>query len=134
MTRALELAIQSQHDQDGGPGRYCTPGYVEIQRATCWTTLGKPKQAITLFEGELARLPFVHRRDRGVYLARLSIAHAANGELDAARAKAEEAMMISQATGSGRIITELRPLHGKLAQRQTMSDASQLLKALRIST
>jgi transcriptional regulator with XRE-family HTH domain len=131
---ALSLAVQSQREQDGGPGRYCTPGYVEIQRATCLMTLGKPKRAIDLFERELARLPLVHRRDRGVYLARLSISYEANGDRDAARAKAQDALMIAQATGSGRIITELQPLQERLAQRQPLPDASQLLKALGIST
>jgi hypothetical protein len=131
---ALRFAVQSQREQESGPGRYCTPGYVEIQRATCWTTLGKPKRAIDLFERELARLPLVHRRDRGVYLARLSVAYEASGDRDAARAKAQDALMVAQATGSGRIMTELRPLQGTMTRRGPLPDASQLLNALGIST
>jgi transcriptional regulator with XRE-family HTH domain len=131
---ALDFAVQSQREQEAGPGRYCTPGYVEIQRATCWITLGKPKRAIDLFERELARLPLVHRRDRGVYLARLSVAYGANGDRDASCAKAQDALMIAQTTGSGRIITELRPLQGTLTRREPIPDASYLLKALGIST
>ena len=61
-------------DHDEGPGRYCAPAYVEIQRAATWIELGRPERAITLFEDSLARLPSVHRRDRGVYLARLASA------------------------------------------------------------
>jgi hypothetical protein len=41
-----------------GPGRYCTPAYVEIQRAATWVELGRPERAITLFEDSLARLPW----------------------------------------------------------------------------
>jgi len=29
---------------------YCTPTYVEIQRANCWIDLGEPMRAVELFE------------------------------------------------------------------------------------
>ena len=58
---AAQLAERSQQDQDEGPGRYCTPAYVEIQRAATWIELGRPERAITLFEDSLATLPLVHR-------------------------------------------------------------------------
>jgi predicted Zn-dependent protease len=93
---------------DEGPGRYCTPGYVEIQRATCWLELGRPDRAIPVLERELSRLPAVHRRDRGVYLARLAAAYTAAGERDAAAAAATQARVIARATGSQRILRELR--------------------------
>ena len=79
---AAQLAERSQQEQDEGPGRYCTPAYVEIQRAATWIELGRPERAITLFEDSLARLPSVHRRDRGVYLARLASAYALSGSPD----------------------------------------------------
>jgi RibD C-terminal domain len=40
-----------------GPGRYCTPGYVEMQRAACWLRFGHFDQAIAALERELAHLP-----------------------------------------------------------------------------
>jgi hypothetical protein len=104
---AAQLAERSQQEGDQGPGRYCTPAYVEMQRAATWIELGRPERAITLFEGSLARLPSVHRRDRGVYLARLAAAYAQSGSPDVSVRKGWEALAVAQATGSRRITTEL---------------------------
>jgi hypothetical protein len=57
---AAQLAERSQQDHDEGPGRYCTPAYVEIHRAATWIELGRPERAINLFEDSLATLPSVH--------------------------------------------------------------------------
>jgi tetratricopeptide (TPR) repeat protein len=100
LDRALEEAIRG----DEGPGRYCTPGYVEMQRAACWLRFGHFDQAIAAFERELARLPTVHRRDRGRYLARLSSAYAAIGNHARASATAADAREVARATGSKRIL------------------------------
>jgi hypothetical protein len=96
-----------QGDQE--PGRYLTPGYVEIQRATCWLVLGRPERTIPVLERELASLPAIHRRDRGVYTARLATAYAAAGDHEQAAATARQAREIGMATGSRRILRELRP-------------------------
>jgi hypothetical protein len=45
LDRAAELADRSQREGDEGPGRYCTPAYVEIQRAATWIELGRPERA-----------------------------------------------------------------------------------------
>ena len=112
---AAQLAERSQQEGDEGPGRYCTPAYVEIQRAATWIELGRPERAITLFEDSLARLPSVHRRDRGVYLARLASAYALSGSPDVSVRKGWEAVSVAQATGSRRISTELGQLRARLA-------------------
>jgi tetratricopeptide (TPR) repeat protein len=104
---ALELAGRAA--QDVGPGRYLSPGYVELQRSTCWLALGRPERAIPLLERELAALPAIHRRDRGVYTARLTRAYAAVGEREQATIVAREAREVAKATGSRRILRELRP-------------------------
>jgi transcriptional regulator with XRE-family HTH domain len=104
---ALELAERAVHDE--GPGRYLSPGYVELQRSTCWLALGWPEQAIPLLERELADLPAIHRRDRGVYTARLARAYAMAGEREQAATVAREAREVAKATGSRRILRELRP-------------------------
>ena len=44
---AAQLAERSQQDQDEGPGRYCTPAYVEIQRAATWIELAGPSAPST---------------------------------------------------------------------------------------
>src|SRR2546427_254810 len=33
-------------DAHEGHGSYCTPSYIEIQRASCWLATGKPTKAI----------------------------------------------------------------------------------------
>jgi transcriptional regulator with XRE-family HTH domain len=105
--RALDRAREEAARGDEGPGRYCTPGYVEMQRAACWLRFGHFDQAIGAFERELAQLPAVHRRDRGRYLARLSSAYAATGDQAEASATAAEARQIARATGSKRILSLL---------------------------
>jgi hypothetical protein len=127
---AAQLAERSQQDHDEGPGRYCTPAYVEIQRAATWIELGRPARAITLFEDSLARLPSVHRRDRGVYLARLASAYALSDSPDTSVPKGWEAWTVAQATGSRRITTELGQLGSRLTRWESMPEVGQLLKEL----
>jgi hypothetical protein len=127
---AAQLAERSQQEGDEGPGRYCTSAYVEIQRAATWIELGRPERAITLFEDSLARLPSVHRRDRGVYLARLASAYALSGSPDVSIRKGWEALTVAQATGSRRITTELDHLGSRLTRWESMPEVSQLLKEL----
>lgn len=112
---ALELASIGQRRGESGPGRYCTVEFVEIQRATCSVELGQTRRAIELFEGGLARLPSVHRRDRGVYLSRMAVAHALDREPEEASTRGLEAVRIARATGSRRITIELERLHRTLA-------------------
>ena len=127
---AAQLAERSQQEQDEGPGRYCTPAYVEIQRAAASIELGRPERAIALFEDSLGRLPSVHRRDRGVYLARLASAYALSGSPDISVRKGWEALTVAQATGSRRITTELGQLRTRLAPWESTPQVGQLLKEL----
>jgi hypothetical protein len=127
---AAQLAERSQQDQDEGPGRYCTPAYVEIQRAATWIELGRPERAIDLFQDSLARLPSVHRRDRGVYLARLASAYALSGSPDVSVRKGWEALTVEHATGSRRITTELGQLGSRLTRWESMPEVRELLKEL----
>jgi hypothetical protein len=127
---SAQLAERSQQEQDEGPGRYCTPAYVEIQRAAAWIELGRPERAIPLFEHSLARLPSVHRRDRGVYLARLASAYALSGSPDLSVRNGWEAVSVAQATGSRRITTELGQLRARLAPWERTPQVGQLVKEL----
>lgn len=86
---------------------YCTPAYIEIQRANCWIDLGDPQRAIRLFEDEISALPRVYRNDRGVYLARLARAYAQADEPEQSAAAATRALAIVAQTGSGRTLAEL---------------------------
>jgi transcriptional regulator with XRE-family HTH domain/tetratricopeptide (TPR) repeat protein len=132
--RALDAAVRfaerSQQEGDEGPGRYCTPAYVELQRAATWIELGRPEQAISIFEESLARLPSVHRRDRGVYLARLASAYALSGSPDVSVSKGWEAVSVAQATGSRRITSALGQLRARLAPWEARPQVNQLVKEL----
>ncbi|MGK5533163.1 hypothetical protein [Streptomyces sp. URMC 129] len=86
---------------------YCTPTYIEMQRANCWIELGDARRAVALFEAELASLPKVYRNDRGVYLARLARAYLASTEYEQAAKAATNALAIYSQTGSARTMIEL---------------------------
>ncbi|WP_059007465.1 tetratricopeptide repeat protein [Streptomyces specialis] len=99
---------------------YCTPTYIEIQRANCWMELGDPRRAIVLFEAELATLPTAYRNDRGFYLARLARAYLSADEPEQAASVATTALAIYSQTGSARTITELSAVAHGADQRPTV--------------
>lgn len=114
LDEAMELAAAELTIE--GPGRYCIPEFLEIQRATCWVELGRPDRAVTIFEEQLTRLPSVHRRDRGVYLARLARAYAGRDDADGAAMNARQALDGLATTGSRRIVSEFVKLQPRLEQ------------------
>ena len=118
-------------DQERIETGYCTPAYVEMEAADCWMTLGRPDKAIAIFENGLAAWPSDYQRDRGVHLARLAVAHAANREPEQACAVAREALTIAVSTGSGRATTELRRAVGRLA-RCDLPAVAELREALAV--
>ncbi|MFF9914823.1 Twin-arginine translocation pathway signal [Streptomyces sp. NPDC013457] len=99
-------------DDDLPWGNACrrTPGYLEVQRATCYGRLGLGAEAGALWSQILAVVPSTARRDRGVYMARQATAAAVNGEpeqaLEIARAVAE----IAVETRSARMRREMTAL------------------------
>ncbi|MHA4816636.1 hypothetical protein ACXZ65_20010 [Streptomyces aculeolatus] len=99
---------------------YCTPAYVEIQRANCWIDLGQPHRAIKLFEDEIATLPQIYRNDRGVYFARLARAYAKAGEPEHGSETATTALAIATQTGSARTLAELESVVHAMAPRQDL--------------
>jgi hypothetical protein len=72
----------------------------------------------------------VHRRDSGVYLARLASAYALSGSPETSVRKGWQALTVAQATGSRRITTELDQLWTRLARWESMPEVGQLLKEL----
>jgi hypothetical protein len=68
-------------DARNGHGSFCTASYIEVQRAGCWLTLGKPQRAVELYESTVPQVPTVYRRDRGMALGRLARAYSVVGEL-----------------------------------------------------
>ncbi|MCQ4041991.1 tetratricopeptide repeat protein [Streptantibioticus rubrisoli] len=104
-------ALASEPNPSGATGTldtsYCTPTYIEIQRANCWIDLGDPMRAIDLFERELATFPQVYRNDRSVYLARLARAYVKADEPERGAEMATKALTIVTHTGSARTMAEL---------------------------
>ncbi|MFJ1536383.1 Twin-arginine translocation pathway signal [Streptomyces mirabilis] len=96
-------------DDDLPWGNACrrTPGYLEVQRATCYGRLGLGAEAVSLWDQVLDIVPETARRDRGVYLARHATAAAGAGEPDQALEIARTVADIAVETRSARMRREL---------------------------
>ncbi|WP_228980323.1 Twin-arginine translocation pathway signal [Streptomyces sp. DH12] len=96
-------------DDDLPWGNACrrTPGYLEIQRATCYGRLGLGTEAVGLWTQVLDAVPATARRDRGVYMARYATAAANAREPEQAVEIAREAATIAAETRSARMGREL---------------------------
>jgi tetratricopeptide (TPR) repeat protein len=97
-----------------------TPGYLEIQRATCYGRLGLAREAAALWEQVIGPAATVGRRDAGVWVARHATACAAGRDPDQALALGKQAAEIATETGSARVRRELR---GLAAQMRPWHDA-----------
>ncbi len=104
---AANVKIDPDADSSGGYGSWCTPSYVNAQRARCWQALRKPIRAIPLYTESLATLPDSYHRDRGWALAGLSLAYTTTGEPEQASDIAHRAMLIASAAGSQRTANEV---------------------------
>ncbi|MGW6457021.1 Twin-arginine translocation pathway signal [Streptomyces sp. NPDC055078] len=96
-------------DDDLPWGNACrrTPGYLEVQRATCYGRLGLGTEAMSLWSQVLTVVPGTARRDRGVYLARHATAAAAAQEPDQALEIARTVADIAIETRSARLRREM---------------------------
>ncbi|WKD36490.1 Twin-arginine translocation pathway signal [Streptomyces xanthophaeus] len=99
-------------DDDLPWGNACrrTPGYLEVQRATCYGRLGLGREAERLWSQVLDAVPETARRDRGVYLARHATAAAGAREPEQAVEIARAAAEIAAETRSARMLRELATL------------------------
>ncbi|WP_406202140.1 hypothetical protein OH807_23315 [Kitasatospora sp. NBC_01560] len=115
---AHELAAtpDDSHSDDALDLAYCTPTYIEMQRANCLIELGDPRRAVDMFEAELRVLPPIYRNDQGVYLSRLARAYAVSDEPEQAAAAADRALSIAVDTESARAMSELSAA-GRALQR-----------------
>lgn len=102
-------SLLSSVDDDLPWGNACrrTPGYLEVQRATCYGRLGLGAEAGRLWSQVLAIVPETARRDRGVYMARQATAAAAAREPDQAVEIARTVATIAVETRSARMAREL---------------------------
>ncbi|MET8475447.1 Twin-arginine translocation pathway signal [Streptomyces sp. NPDC006422] len=106
-------ALLSRVDDDLPWGNACrrTPGYLEVQRATCYGRLGLGREAGELWEQVLDVVPKTARRDRGVYMARQATAAAVAQEPDQAVEIARKVAKVAVETRSVRMRRELVTLH-----------------------
>ncbi|MFJ5306206.1 hypothetical protein [Streptomyces sp. NPDC088350] len=118
-------------DARSGHGDFCTASYIEIQRANCWLTLGRPDLAVPLFETALDELPDAYQRDRGLAQARLALAYAGIREYDSAAAQATSALSVARSSGSLRTMHETVSAVNALGEVQTSQAVSQLFDAIK---
>jgi hypothetical protein len=117
-------------DARAGHGSYCTPGHIEIQRASCWLTTGKPKKAITLYEDALRTLPPVYQRNRAAALSHLAAAYVADGQLERGASTAHAALPATRSSGSRRILAEIKDLGVRLEPHRSLPAVADLLDDL----
>jgi hypothetical protein len=118
-------------DAHEGHGSYCTPGHIEIQRATCWLTTGKSKKAIRLYEDALRTLPPVYQRNRAAALSRLAVAYLADGQLEQAASTAHAALPVARSSGARRILDAIKGVSAELVPHRPLQPVAALLDDLR---
>ncbi|HEY3000914.1 MAG TPA: hypothetical protein VGJ44_01075 [Kribbellaceae bacterium] len=136
--RSQELLDQAHrwaaHDTVGdareGHGSYCTPSYIELQRAACWLVLGRPTAAVRLYETALPMLPVVYQRDRAAALTGLAAAYAANHQVEQAATVAHQALPVARAAGSHRIVAEITTVSADLVPHRPLPAVAALLDDL----
>ncbi len=131
---ARELASQPRTNDSASTldTSYCTPAYIELQRANCWIDLGDPLRAVQLFEDEIAVLPQIYRNDRGVYLARLARAYSKAGEPEQGSEAATKALAIAAQTGSARTLGELAAVSRAVESRRSVPAVATFIERFRI--
>jgi transcriptional regulator with XRE-family HTH domain len=117
-------------DAHEGHGSYCTPGYIEIQRATCWLAAGQPKKAISLYEDSLCTLPTVYQRNRAAALTRLAVAYVADSQPEQAANTAHGALPVARSAGSKRIVGEIKNVGTELIPYRALPAVAALLDEL----
>lgn len=119
-------------DDDLPWGNACrrTPGYLEVQRATCYGRLGLGAEASDLWSQVLGVVPATARRDRGVYMARHATAAATARQPEQAVEIVREVATIAVDTGSARMRRELATLERAMRPWQDAPVGRDLAEAL----
>lgn len=118
-------------DARSGHGDFCTPSYIEIQRANCWLSLRRPDLAVPLFERALSELPDSYQRDRGFTQARLAMAYAGIQKYDESAAQAASALAVASSSGSIRTMNEAVKAVNTLGETHASSVVSTLFETIK---
>lgn len=127
--QALALLARPPEAPDGR-GRWLDAAYIEAQRARSLSLLGRHHEAVLGFERAIRSLPANYRRDRGVYLARLTISQLAAQGPEQAATTAHAALSIAASTGSSRIFSELASLDGRMRKWRHVPEVARFRQAL----
>jgi transcriptional regulator with XRE-family HTH domain len=116
--RAVDTALSVVPDRasDTGHLAYCTPSYVLMESGVAALQLRSPQLAVERLAEALKMWPAGFERDRGLCLARLALAEALRGNLDAACEIGKQAVDVAKVAGSARTQGVLRILDRRLAR------------------
>jgi helix-turn-helix protein len=112
---AARLAGQVDDEHVWGNACHRTPGWVEVQRATCYGRLGADQEAASLWRQILGGMSRSARRDTAVFRTRHAISLAATGEPEQAGHIARDMVALVRETGSARLRGELLALRKKMS-------------------
>jgi tetratricopeptide (TPR) repeat protein len=130
----LELALtfaERSVDSEKDLAQYCTPEYVEMEAAHCWIELGQADKAISTLQHSLAAWKPEFRRDLGLCLARLSIAHASSDQIENALIVADRSLEIARDTKSFRTVDQLARIPAILIARGAGDEARRFDRSIR---
>ncbi|MGH3753379.1 MAG: hypothetical protein ACRDRP_11895 [Pseudonocardiaceae bacterium] len=120
-TTAELLRVDSGEADPAGPVylQHYDLDVLEEQAATCYRNVGRPQDAIAIFERKIAALPTTLHRDRGHQMAKLANAVIAiqEPEPDRAARLGLACLDLARHTGSARISKELHTLDAALLAR-----------------
>jgi len=130
----LELAFKSAEssaDSEKELAQYCTPEYVEMEAAHCWIELGQSDQAVGTLQHSLAVWKPGFRRDLGLCLARLAVAHASSGQIENALIVADRSLEIARDTKSFRTQAQLARVPSILVAQGAEDEARRFDRSIR---
>ena len=127
---AARLAAQVDDEHVWGNSCRRTPGWFEVQRATCYGRLGAAQEAVRLWGQVLSGMSGSARRDTAVFRARHAAALAATGEPEQAVRIAGDVAGLVRETGSARLRRELLALRGTMAPWASSAPGRELARVL----
>ena len=125
--------LTGQISDDYPWGSCAAAHWLDTQRATVWTRLGRFREASAAWEQVIPALPASSRRDIGVYHARHAQALAGSGEPEQAVAVARDVVPVAAQSGSARMRAELLALRTEMEPwrgGQPWRDLDDTLRAL----
>lgn len=130
----IELAFKFAErsvDSENDLAQYCTPEYVEMEAAHCWIELGQADKAIGTLQHSLEGWQPGFRRDLGLCLSRLAVAHASSGQIENAIIVADRSLEIARDTKSFRTEDQLARIPGVLAAHGAEDEARRFDRSIR---